>query len=951
MINLRNRTEYSFREVYGPIDKVIAACGKEEAIGICDRHGTWGHVEFSKACKKAGKKPILGVELAVVEDMNLREKQGVNFMNFLPMNNKGLQELYALTTLATEHNYYHPRIDYGVLFDLSDDIIILSGSSPVWGSLPKRDNLIIEINPTVTKKSWDVAQARGFDIVATGDNFYPRSQDEKVYEVVAGRNRHMRTSPMNILDDYSWARLFPFLPEEDRARAIQNTYAIADLCNAQLGHAELPHFKAEKSLEQMCIEGAIERHVDLATPVYAARLRREIDMIAEKGFADYFYIVWDLIKYAKQHMLVGPARGSSCGSLVCYLLRITDIDPIPYDLLFERFIDINRKDLPDIDIDFQDDRREMVFEYLRQTYGQECVARIGSIMRYKAKSAIGDIAKELNIPAWEVADLKNAMIERSGGDSRASFCILDTFNEIEVGRKTLEKYPQLKIAADVENHARQSGQHAAGVIITSKPLANYCSVDKVTGAAMIDKKDAEALDLLKVDALGLRTLSVLQDVLDQVGWTREQLVTYPTDDAAAFEILNKQKFAGIFQFEGYALQSIVKQIKVENFEDITSLTAIARPGPLISGGAAEWTKRRIGDHPTAYMHALCEPMTKVTYGIVIYQEQVMQIAREVGQLSWEDVSSLRKAMSKSLGKEFFDQYWVRFEKGAASLGVSPEDAKMVWENINTMGSWSFNRSHAVAYAMVSYWCVVLKSKFPLEFAAACLRNARDDDQCIRLLRELYKEGFKYKSFDPDKSDKNWSVQDGELIGGLTSIKGVGEKVAEDIINRRSSGQPYTARQKNLLANGTTPYDQIFECHDKFGHIRADPSAYKINTPIADIEQIDSEFEGEVVIFGRLKEKNLRDHNETILVQKRNGRQMSGQTLFLNLTVEDDTGTIQVTIDRHKYLRIGSPIVEEGKLGDWFLWKGKVQKGFRRLYVERWRKLEGTEKTVDQGLEK
>lgn len=948
LINLRNRTEYSFREVYGPLDKVIAASGPANALGICDRNGTWGHIQFSKACKKAGKKAILGVELAVVDDMKLREKQGINYMNFIAKTNKGLQEIYELTTLATENSYYHPRIEYGTLFDLSDDIIILSGSTPVWGSLPKKDNLLIEINPTSSKKSADVARSRGIKMIATSDNFFPTIADAKVYEVVAGRNRQMRTSPMHILDEYSWARLFPYLDSDEKEAAIRLTQDIADMCNANLGSAELPHFTVDKTLEQLCIDGAKERNVDLSAPVYAARLKRELDMIAEKEFEDYFYIVWDLIRYAKQHMLVGPARGSSCGSLVCYLLRITDIDPIPYDLLFERFIDINRKDLPDIDIDFQDDRRDMVFDYLKEKYGHNCTARIGSIMRYKAKSAIGDIAKELNIPSWEVADLKNAMIERSGGDSRASFCILDTFNEIEVGRKTLEKYPQLKIAADVENHARQSGQHAAGVILTAKPLTNYCSVDKVTGAAMIDKADAEVLNLLKVDALGLRTLSVLQDVLDQVGWTREQLVTYPTDDASAYEILNQGKFAGIFQFEGYALQSIVKQIKVENFEDITSLTAIARPGPLISGGAAEWTKRRVGAHEPSYMHKLCEPMTKVTYGIVIYQEQVMQIAREVGQLSWEDVSSLRKAMSKSLGKEFFDQYWVRFEKGAASLGVLPEDAKVIWENINTMGSWSFNRSHAVAYAMVSYWCIVLKSKFPLEFAAACLRNSRDDDQCIRLLRELYKEGFKYKTFDPELSMENWSVQNGQLVGGLTSIKGVGEKVAQDIINRRKSGQEYTARQKNLLANGTTPYDQIFECFDKFGHIKANPSEYKINTQIVDIEQIDTEFEGEVVIFGRLKEKNLRDHNETILVQKRNGRKMAGQTLFLNMTVEDDTGTIQITVDRHKYPRIGSPIVEEGKMGDWYLWKGRVQKGFRRLYVERWRSLEGEEKTGAKG---
>ena len=637
-------------------------------------------------------------------------------------------------------------------------------------------------------------------------------------------------------------------------------------------------------------------------------------------------------------MLVGPARVSSAGSLACYLTDITDIDPIKHDLLFERFIDITREDLPDIDIDFQDDRREMVFDYLRDKYGAEKVAHLGTVSRYKAKSTIAEVAKELGIPAWEVNDLKGAIIERSSGDSRAAFCILDTFNELDVGREVMRKYPQMKVAADMENHARHTGVHAAGMIVTEHPVSKYCSVSAQTGAAQIDKKDAEELNLLKIDALGLRTLSVLQDVLDQIGWDRESLINFPLEDEKSFEVLNSGRYAGIFQFEGYALQSVTHQMKVHSFEDIAAITALARPGPLNSGGTTEYIKRHTGEAPVEYLHPLTEKITKVTNGVVVYQEQVMTIARDVGKLSWEDVSTLRKAMSKSYGKEYFDTFWERFKIGAAENGIKEDQAQRIWDNINTMGSWAFNRSHAIAYGMVSYWCCVLKSRYPLEFAAACLRNVKDDEQGVRLLREVAKEGLVYKPFDKFKSEINWSVQDGELIGGLIGIKGIGPKMAEGIIERRKLMQPLTPRQEKLLNEGTTPYDDIFECERRFGHIKQNPEQHNIKTKIVDIEELDADTPGTFVFFGKLKEKNLRDMNETVNLAKRGGRRVETNNLWLNLTFEDDTGPIISTIDRFKYNKMGKQIVEDGRLGDWYLVKGTVRAGFRKVYVDKWKKL-------------
>mgnify|MGYP003640048555 FL=1 len=936
MLNLRNRTEYCFRKAFGPLPAVIAACAGD-AVGIADS-GTWGHVAFSKACKAAGKKPIFGVEISVVEDATDRARQPSNTMCFLARNNNGLKEIYGLVTQSTSKDnfYYFPRLSYSDLFDISDDVIIFSGTNPVWGMLPlaKRDTLYIELNPMSGRKSLDFAKAKGFKTVATSDNYYPDVSDKKAYEVLVGRNKTDRTAPMHILNEWSWREAVPWAPEE----AVQNTYKIAEMCNASLPTAKMISFQSEKSLRQLCVEGAPHREIDLNDEDYSQRLDHELDMIARKDFEDYFFVIADMVAYAKKHMLVGPARGSSAGSLVCYLTGITDVDPIEHNLIFERFIDVTRADMPDIDIDFQDDRREMVFEYLRQKYGAEKVAHLGTVSRYKAKSTIAEVAKELGIPAWEVADLKDAIIERNGGDARAAMCIADTFADVEVGKEALAKFPQIKIAEKMEYHARHSGIHAAGILVTDDPVSNYCSVSAQNGAAQIDKKDAEELNLLKIDALGLRTLAVLQDVLDQVGWSRDDLLNFPKDDKAALAVLNDERYAGIFQFEGYALQSVTKQMQVHDFEDIVAITALARPGPLNSGGTAEYIKRHTGEAPIKYLHPLAEEITKVTNGVVVYQEQVMEIGRKIGKLSWEDVSSLRKAMGRSLGQEFFDTYFHKFKEGAAENGIEENKARFIWDQINTMGSWAFNRSHAVAYGMVSFWCCTLKSRFPVEFAAACLRNVKDDGQGIRLLREVVQEGLSYKPFDKFKSKINWSVQDGELIGGLIGIKGVGPKMAKDIVERRDLKQPLTPRQEKLLDQGQTPYDDVFECERRFGHIKADPAAHKIVTPITDIQNLDANNPGTFVFFGKLKEKNLRDMNEASNLQRRGGRLVEKNNLWLNLILEDDTGQVMCTVDRFKYDRLGKQIADLGKLGDWYLIKGKMNERFRKIYVEKYRKM-------------
>lgn len=949
MIQLGNRTEFSFRFAYGTLDSVLAT-NQGSAAAICDRHGTWGHYQWQLRCVALDIKPIFGVELHVCVDENDRSKQPHDYMKFLAVDEEGIIQLYDLVTHSTQNFYYEPRIDYQYVFaalsNPDSKLIAIAGNGiekEYIDYLSDLPNFYVGISPSTPRPVYEQSRKSKSKLIALSDCYMPTTDDFPAYEIVSGRNANKMTTSQHILTTDQWRSDCDFMTDEEQTRALLNVDDVSSSCTALLQQAEMVQPERPDTLLNMCLSGAKKRGLDLTQEGYTERLNDELKLIKDKDFEDYFYLVADLCVYAKKHMLVGPARGSSCGSLVCYLLFITEVDPLPYGLLFERFIDVNRMDYPDIDIDFPDTKRQMVFDYLETIYGADRVARLGTVGKYKPKSTVGDVAKALKIPKWEIEDFKGSIIERSGGDSRAAFCIMDTFKDLEVGQKLLKDYPEIAIAAEIEGHSTHTGQHAAGMLVTREPVSHYVPVDLQTGAAQIDKIDAESLNLLKIDALGLRTLSVIEDCLHQVGWSYEKMTTYRTDDERAFAILNDERWAGIFQFEGYALQSVTRQMSIDHFEDIISITALARPGPLNSGGATDFIKRKNGEEEVTHLHPVMEPITEITYGTIVYQEQVMQIVRSVGNLSWSDTSFIRKAMSKSLGKEYFDNFWRKFRDGAASQDIPEDIAKKVWDQINTMGSWSFNRSHAVAYGLISYWCCVLKARFPLEFAVACLRNAKDDDQSVKILRELDGEGVFYKPYDRQKSQENWSVHDGLLIGGVVGIKGIGPKSAPVIARKIAEGKALTPKQEIMLSEGTTPYDMVFEGRDVWGHIYENPSLYNINSKLTKLNDIRQESSGEFVFLAKLVEKNLRDQNELQSLERRNGVVMTGQTLFLNMTIEDDTGPIIATISSKKYLEWGVKVVEEGRIGDWYIWKGFQRGGFRKVFINRWIRITDNEK--------
>ena len=935
---LRVRTGYSFRTAAGMLDSVMARLQEVGAAyaPISDRASTFGWVRWNKLAKKAGLKPVFGVELAVTGSLNAK-KPAVDYWTFFAKDD--LRDINELMYLATSQFRYEPLLSYEQALR-ADGLIKIVGSRSLLDQIPPQDDLYVALSPSAAKGYVTEALKMGHKFVASSDNKYVNKDDEGFYEVLCGRGASTQTYAQHILSEAEWRKAVARVASPELIDLSWTTAAqIADECKAALKTATLLSPAKPQTLEEMCRAGAKKLNISLDDPVYEARLQRELALIKEKQFEDYFYIIADVMQFARQKMICGPARGSSCGSLVCYLLEITTIDPIPFDLLFERFIDITRNDLPDIDIDFSDQKRHMVFEYMEKKYGRDHIARLGTVALFRPRSAIDEAGTALGVPKWLCDKVLDSLIVRSGGDSRALQTLEDTFNTTPAGRELLEKNPEILIAARMEGHPRHYSQHAAGIVVTETPVTDYVAVDARTGATHCDKKDAEDLNLLKIDALGLTQLSVFEDALTMAGKDIHFLERVPLNDQVSFDVLNKGMFSGIFQFNGPALQSICNQIKIESLDDIVSVTALARPGPMASGGTNEWTKRKNALSPVTYPHPTFEPYLKETLGIVAYQEQVMQIGREIGDLSWEDVTALRKAMSKSLGKEYFDQFGDRFKAGAMQKGIPSAVLEKVWDDLCAYGAWAFNKSHSVAYGIVSYWCCYMKAHFPFEFAAATLSHEPDPAKQIMILREMAAEGIEYIPVDAELSTDKWSAgyKDGKkvLVGPIQNVKGIGPKLVQQIMSARVRGEPLPSRAEKLLTNATTDIDSLWPVKNAFHRLLPDPSERNIHTPPTPVSNLQPNGEDyKALAFVVVQQIKPRDENEAVNVAKRGGKVLTGPTQSLNLTIADDTDRIFAKVDRFAFERIGRDIVERGRPGKaLYAMKGTVPRGFRMLRVE------------------
>ena len=586
---MRIRSGYSFHAAAGHLKDVVDRCAEigMTTVPLTDRDSTFGFRRFRDLCAKKNIKPAYGVELGTI--MRLGEKKPIiNYCTFLAKDD--IRSINVLVQSATRNVGRDPAL-------LIDFALAAQGVFKIIGEKATFDNIrgivtakdtFLALSPSTPKFLAQTVLKEGGKLIATSDNYYTREADLEFYRAALGRRSNTQTYPQHILSDEEWFEAVKHKVSPEQAQiAIENRNLVLGSLNASLVNAELYKPERLKSLLEMCQDGAADLGVNLNDPVYAERLERELRLIKEKDFEDYFYIISNIVNWAKDHMIVGPARGSSCGSLVCYLLKITTIDPIPHGLIFERFIDINRKDMPDIDIDFSDKRRDLVFDYMQEQYGKSNVARLGSVGLFKQRSALKQTASALKIPDWRV----EKVIDQSMGS------LEETLKNSDAGKALLKELPTAIIAAQLEDHPNNASQHAAGMLVTKDPIVNYVAIDERTGAAMVDKKDAEVLNLLKIDALGLTQLSVFERTLELIGVKdiRGWFEKLPLDDPKAFAILNDQKFSGIFQFMGAALQGLSKTITIDNLDDIVSITALARPGPMATGGANDWCERRSGN--------------------------------------------------------------------------------------------------------------------------------------------------------------------------------------------------------------------------------------------------------------------------------------------------------------------------------------------------------------------
>lgn len=934
---MRIRTGYSFKHSVGRLNKVMDRLIEigASAAPVSDRLSTFAFNRWSKLAEKNSLSPIFGVEIGVTAELG-EKKPTLDYWTFFAISD--LKDLNRLFALATSQGTKEPSLSYQQAM-AAEGLIKIAGERCRLDQVQPRADLYFALSPALPKGQYLAIKSAGHKFVQSSCNNYPREEDSDLYRLTLGRSASSQTYPQHILSFEEWREATWFASEDDKTKALVNAKKIRDLCKAKINKGRMLRPDKPKTLRKMCEEGAKRLGVNLKDKVYGDRLARELKLISDKQFEDYFYIIADLVDWAKKRMIVGPARGSSCGSLVCYLLNITTIDPIPFNLIFERFIDINRSDLPDIDIDFDDQRRHLVFEYAEKKYGRDRVARLGTVMMFQPRSALKQVGMQIAAPQWMIDKVNDVIIKRSSGDARALDSLNDTLVSTDAGRELTDRYPAISMASQLEGHPYAAGQHAAGIIITEDPVTDYLAVDMRTGSVQCDKKDAEDLNLLKIDALGLTQLSVFSRTLELAGLPTISgwLEKLPLNDKAAFDVLNAQKYSGIFQFTGIALQSVARQVQINHIEDIISITALARPGPMATGGVTDWIKRKNGTKVVEYPHPLFEPHMRGTFGVVIYQEQVMTIGREIGDLSWEDVTALRKAMSKSLGKEFFDQFGDRWKAAAKKKGIPKKILDDVWDDLCAYGSWAFNRSHSVAYGIVSYWCCWLKAHYPVEFAAATLDSESDPMKQVALLRELAAEGIDYVAVDPDHSVDRWSVatKGGKkiLVGPLTQVHGIGEAACKEIIEARKKGTKLRDSLAKKLVSPKTGIGTLFPIRDRVAEIVPDLRSINIVSAPRPIGSICLGEEG-VVIIAVVKKINPRDENEEVNIAKRGYKIVGEPTASVNSFFYDDSGEIFCKISRWDYARLAPEFLNRGKAGKAiYAIKGNVPKGFKMISIK------------------
>lgn len=846
-IHLHVHSHYSLLDGLPKLDDIIDRAKELNmpSIALTDHGVMYGAVEFYQKALKAGIKPIIGVEAYVARNgrKNKRARIDTNpfHMILLAKNLTGYKNLLELTSRAhIEGFYYKPRIDYELLEQFSEGII--ATTTCVQGHVPQlllkeeykeaekqlhsltklfgEENFYLEvqhhpgvkIQAQVNQGIYDLASKFGLNLIATNDTHYARSEDDQIQDILCciqtGKTVDEEDRLSMIGDDYSikpgteMAKIFA-----DHSEALKNTLEIAEKCNVELelGKIVLPAFKVPKEktpdefLRHLCEEGIATRYGQNPENLkeIQERLDFELSVIAKMGYATYFLIVQDFVNYALgKNIVVGPGRGSAAGSIVAYLTNITDIDPLKYDLLFERFLNPERVSMPDIDLDFADVRRDEVINYVTDKYGKDKVAQIITFGTMAARAALRDVGRALGY-AYDFCDRIAKMVPQ--------FKNLEEALEINPEFKEIyENDPQatrmIDAAKKLEGVARHASVHACGVLITKEKLTNYVPLqlstqDKESIVTQFPGPILENLGLLKMDFLGLKNLTIIERTLEIIKHRHDKDIdirNIPLDDQKAYKLLQEGKTTGVFQLESSGMKRYLKLLKPTEFEDIIAMVSLYRPGPM------EWIPDYIdgkhGKKRISYVHPKLEPILSKTYGVAIYQEQVMRIAQELAGFSLGQADILRKAMGKKIVALLMEQK-NKFMEGCKANGVPEDIAKKVFEFIEPFAGYGFNRSHAACYAMIGYRTAYLKAHYPTEFMAALLTSDQENTDRVTIeISEAEQMGIEVLPPNINESFKNFTViKENTIRFGLSAVKNVGANIVKEIVSERQESGKY----KNL----------------------------------------------------------------------------------------------------------------------------------------------------------
>jgi len=842
-VHLHTHTKYSLLDGACKIDELLDACKEKgmETLAITDHGVMYGAIEFYKEAKKRGIKPIIGCEVYVAPGSRLERASGANkeysHLILLAMNNDGYKNLCKLVSIAfIEGFYYKPRIDYEILKDYADGLICLSAC--LAGDIPRyllggqkekarelasylksifpNDRFYIELqdhgleeqrrlNPMLLK----LARELEIPIVATNDIHYVKKDDAGAQDAL------LCIQMLKYLNDpdrlrFATDEFYLKSPEEmnklfeDYPEAIQNTKKIADMCDVtfEFGKMHMPEFIApdgknnEEYLRELCLMGLNKKRPN-ADQRYKEQLENEFEVISKMGYVDYFLIVWDFIKFAKDKGIpVGPGRGSAAGSLVAYSLDITDVDPIKYNLLFERFLNPERISMPDIDIDFCYERRHEVIEYVVEKYGTDRVAQIITFGTMAARLAIRDVGRVMQMPYGQVDKISKMVPFQPGITIEKALMINPELSTLYAQDEQVKQL--IDLAQKLEGMPRHASTHAAGVVISKLPIVEYVPLQKNDESITTQYQmgELEELGLLKMDFLGLRTLTVIKDTLDLIKQNKGitiDLEKIDYEDKDVYSMISRAETDGVFQLESGGMRSFLKELKPSTFEDIIAGISLYRPGPMEQ--IPRYLRGKNNPGKSEYTHQKLKPILEVTYGCMVYQEQVMQIVRDLAGYSYGRSDLVRRAMAKKKAsvmekeREYFVHGIVEDGKitvpGAVRNGVDEKSANRIFDEMMDFAQYAFNKSHAAAYALVAFRTAWLKYHYPIEFMAALINSFLDSSSKIsEYVGTCSNMGIEVLRPDINKSMEKFTVEGNSIRFGLKAIKNVGSGAVEEIVKKR-----------------------------------------------------------------------------------------------------------------------------------------------------------------------